>query len=115
MRGRALTCLPCARTKKVLLLNSVMLYQHMASKHHKKLEKAEGCEAEPFGMFRFAESQSKKGLVSGGETHAERLARIKKVGTGEKKKNGRKDQRKRKPRLGKRQRQEAKAERERQK
>jgi len=108
VKGRALTCAPCGRTKKVLLLNSVMLYQHLTSKHHKKLEKAEGCEQEPYSMFRYADEQTRKGLVSGGETHAERLARIKRVSKSSEN-SARKEQKPRKARPGKRQRAELKA------
>ena len=114
VKGRALTCAPCGRTKKVLLLNSVMLYQHLTSKHHKKLEKAEGCEQEPYSMFRYADEQTRKGLVSGGETHAERLARIKRVSKSSEN-SARKEQKPRKARPGKRQRAELKAAREKEK
>ena len=88
-----------------------MLYQHLTSKHHKKLEKAEGCEQEPYSMFRYADEQTRKGLVSGGETHAERLARIKRVSKSSGN-SARKEQKPRKARPGKRQRAELKAARE---
>ena len=74
LKGRALTCVPCARKKKVLLLNSVMLYKHMESGQHRKVLERE----DPADMiFRYADTYTKKGLVTGGETHHERLQRIK--------------------------------------
>ena len=124
VRGRALTCVPCARKKKVLLLNSIMLHQHFTSAQHSKVVQGEDAWDDDGVVFRYADVQDKMGLVSGGETHQERLDRInaavsesgstksgKKKATKSKKEGEGKTPKaqKRKTRPGKRQRQEQKA------
>jgi hypothetical protein len=120
-RGRPLTCVPCAEKKKVLLLNSVMLYQHFTSAQHLKAVEGKDALWDDGTMFRYADVQDKMGLVTGGETHQERLERVmaavdkggaaksgKKKATKSKKEGKNPKAQKRKTRPGKRQRQEQK-------
>jgi hypothetical protein len=110
LRGRPLTCVPCARTKKNLLLNSVMLFQHIESAVHKRALSNGSLMEE----FRFADDFNSRGVDYNAETHSERLQRVKieLAGTVDKsKKPGgklRMNQKKRKTRPGKRQRAELK-------
>ncbi len=120
-RGRPLTCVPCARKKKVLLLNSVMLYQHFTSAQHLKEVQGNVALLYEGPIFRYADVQDRMGLVTGGETHQERLERVmaavdtpgaatsgKKKATQSKKKGKSPKAQRRKTRPGKRQRQEQK-------
>lgn len=120
LRGRPLTCVPCARKKKVLLLNSVMLYKHFTSAQHLKEVQGVAFRTDDGPIFRYADVQDRMGLVTGAETHQERLERVMAVDTAgaatsrknkatQRKKNGKSPKaQRRKTRPGKRQRQEQK-------
>ena len=105
-KGKALMCTICKG--KRLLLNSVMLYQHVESKIHKKmLSSCEFSGKDLVEYISYAKAGDEKALETDVETHAERLERIKTLADKPQTK-GSKNSKKRKPRPGKRQRQSLK-------
>jgi hypothetical protein len=110
-KGQALMCTICKG--KRLLLNSVVLYQHVESKIHKKmLSSSEFSGEELIKYISYAKTRDENAIFeTDAETHAERLERIKTLADKPQTK-GSKTVKKRKPRPGKRQRESLKKQRD---